>query len=819
MKKIFSKILIAILILGFFFTPVTPKIDTQNHFALVKNKVNAEDKWYFESGDTIIGGLGGGYVKYTSHGPYDDSTQCEAAAKTVKDGGDFISKPCYQSSAPTTKTADQNVDAGGAVRGQGDFFNCDITTIFTNCLVAGLYHVVFSLSAFLASLSARILDYFVFYALDSDSYKGDFITLGWALVRDISNILFIIALLYVAGKTVLGLNASNNKKIISMVILMALLINFSLFITKVVIDTSNIVARVFYANIENVDQDGNQNVSGYSDADGTTGKSISVGLVAQFDPQKIFQNSGIPQLVDGTVGPFAIFLILSIVLMFYMTYMFLSVAFVFIGRVAMLWILMIFSPLAFVSNTVPDFKIPKFNFREWKNELFNQSFLAPIFVFFLYLIISFGKLPVVSDVIDPNTLNNVGGTATNGTLNTFMKIFIPFIIIFTLVKIAKDTTIKMAGELASGMSKWGTILGAGALTLGTAGTAFLGRQVAGRSAAALSKREGAMEYGTERAKYRENLDAWKASDKKTRGARPTWEQHKTDYTVKTGNTLTDSFLTKVGGRINAAQIRNKKIDHGAHEYEDIKKKAGLEGVSDSNISAVEESKMIELFIKDKKNDIQSEIRSGNAKDHSGNAIEGENEFNIRNRKSIADKIGGAPGSAERAQAIADGDFDKKTNNLTDQGRKKVDETLKIEFNKVLEKTTKEVGKEKFEHFRTEARSKTNIIDRITAKSSSGSYDMTKINFEDKRANMISKGVLATLGVIALGLRTGLKNINLNPAKGQGDITKDLANIISTTIKDIGKNIKIDVGGGHGGGGGHDKGGHDDHGGGHGGGHH
>jgi hypothetical protein len=814
MKKIFSKILIAILILGFFFTPVTPKIDTQNHFALVKNKVNAEDKWYFESGDTIIGGLGGGYVKYTSHGPYDDSTQCEAAAKTVKDGGDFISKPCYQSSAPTTKTADQNVDAGGAVRGQGDFFNCDITTIFTNCLVAGLYHVVFSLSAFLASLSARILDYFVFYALDSDSYKGDFITLGWALVRDISNILFIIALLYVAGKTVLGLNASNNKKIISMVILMALLINFSLFITKVVIDTSNIVARVFYANIENVDQDGNQNVSGYSDADGTTGKSISVGLVAQFDPQKIFQNSGIPQLVDGTVGPFAIFLILSIVLMFYMTYMFLSVAFVFIGRVAMLWILMIFSPLAFVSNTVPDFKIPKFNFREWKNELFNQSFLAPIFVFFLYLIISFGKLPVVSDIIDPNALNNIGGTATNSTLNTFMKIFIPFIIIFTLVKIAKDTTIKMAGELASGLSKWGTILGGAALGLGAAGVAMAGRKVIGETLARASRGE-TLSQRTDYGNMNQLQVGLSKAGKFFKLDKLVYGQDQGLYDIKTRKAL--GITTGLGGLVNTSQRKIKEIEHGRHEIDEASKKAGVSGVPYERWSKVEKDKVLEEFGKLNKADIESDITSGktNLYNESGvliAGIKGKDAYFASKRQELIDNMQRAP---------SPGDVEITTKKLTDQGKKKIENQLNIEFNKVMNKTKEKVTESKFDHAIKETKTSISNTEKVFSKGTSGSYDIRNFNpVADKKSALYNKAAIFLLGSIAASLRFGLKSTEINPGKGQGDILKDLSTTIGGALAGMSKGFKLDIGGGgHGGGGGHDKGGHDDHGGGHGGGHH
>ena len=66
---------------------------------------------------------------------------------------------------------------------------------------------------------------------------------GWGAVRDVANIFFILMLLYVAIKTVLSLNVTDNKRLVGVIIIVALLINFSLFTTKVVIDASNIFSK------------------------------------------------------------------------------------------------------------------------------------------------------------------------------------------------------------------------------------------------------------------------------------------------------------------------------------------------------------------------------------------------------------------------------------------------------------------------------------------------------------------------------------------------------------------------------------------------
>src|SRR3989344_8413098 len=68
---------------------------------------------------------------------------------------------------------------------------------------------------------------------------------AWKTIRDVANIGFIFFLLYAAIKTILGMG-DNTQKLIVNIVVVAILINFSLFFTKVVIDASNILAVTFY---------------------------------------------------------------------------------------------------------------------------------------------------------------------------------------------------------------------------------------------------------------------------------------------------------------------------------------------------------------------------------------------------------------------------------------------------------------------------------------------------------------------------------------------------------------------------------------------
>jgi hypothetical protein len=328
--------------------------------------------------------------------------------------------------------------------------------------IAQFVYTIWEVSAWIATGAGKFLDFFIFYSIDDNSYRNGFIEGGWGIVRDICNVFFILALLYVAIKTILGLNVSDNKKLIAYIVIIALLINFSLFATKVVIDMSNVLAKIFYAGIESKDTDKKPAIEKGGE------KSISVGLVRKYNPQTIISKD-IYNAPKG-IGMFIFTTIMLIAMTLYTAWVFFQVAIVFLGRVVGLWLSMIFSPIAFASHTVP-FKIPGFGHQEWWPDLFKMAFLAPIFVFFLYMIVKFLNVGLdiaykTGEGLEP--------------LQHIMAAVIPMCVIFILLMKAKDIAVKMSGEIGAGVMSAFKMAGgvAGGMALGAA--AFGGKQIFGR---------------------------------------------------------------------------------------------------------------------------------------------------------------------------------------------------------------------------------------------------------------------------------------------------------------------------------------------------
>ncbi len=385
---------------------------------------------------------------------------------------------------------------------------CSITP-FTNgsvmgCVAQILYGGVFRPVAFFAQLMGQIFDFFLGYSLSDESYRHDFIQTGWQLVRDISNIFFIIIMVWSGLIAVFNTKKASYKQVIPTLIINALIINFSLFATRIVIDLSNITARIFYNQM--VVKVGGEVVSG-----NTGFKPISEAIVSSFNPQSIFRNSvlqseevkkdegessenegasfnsqsnvaqdngGFKRYSKEYASYFALVTLIAIMITFSVAVMFWKTAFIFVGRVVGLYVAMIFSPFAFLSRGGLPLvsKIPSLKFDSWWGDLYKYALVAPIFVFFLYIINAFLNVEFFQKVgLDQNG---------QGFFGSVMYVLIPMLIIYTLVTKGVKVAENFAGDIGKMAQSFGNrtagVVVGGALGAATGGVAIAGRNIIGR---------------------------------------------------------------------------------------------------------------------------------------------------------------------------------------------------------------------------------------------------------------------------------------------------------------------------------------------------
>lgn len=388
---------------------------------------------------------------------------------------------------------------------------------FMGCIAQLFYYVLFVPTSYVFALTGNLFDWVFAYSINDDSYRSAFVVQGWGVLRDVCNIFFIFILLYIAFKTILNLKSGRTKELVVNVIIIGLFINFSLFATRIIIDTSNILARVFYnSNVIQATQGGANGIINSTKSKNTTNSSfedgiipLSAGLVNKVNPQNLIINAG--KAVDYsssvksnatsdidstsgkeariTAGNFIIITILASIVNVVGLIVFFSVSIIFVSRVVGLWIMMILSPLVFLTYTIPETQNMKtVGWKKWWPELLSLSFLAPVFIFFLYVILQF--LETGLNVISVGAENKTG-------IAWVVGITVPFIFIMVLLNKAKSIAKDMSGEIGqqvtSGISKGLSAVGGVAIGAATGGAALAMRGTLGKAASSIANSGGLQE--------------------------------------------------------------------------------------------------------------------------------------------------------------------------------------------------------------------------------------------------------------------------------------------------------------------------------------
>lgn len=392
-----------------------------------------------------------------------------------------------------TKTYEHNVSLGfsqayAEENEDASFLSLDCDWLISSCSFKNAMLTLFEffwyrLTQTLAALAGTVLDFMLNHSISSNSYRSGIIEAGWEILRDITNIIFIFALLISAFGLVLNIPKIDSKKLLVKTILVALVINFSLFVTYFVVDTSNLLAHTFYNRI-NVEGKAEVAKTPYSDDNYDEGsldeyfqenetKSVSLAVISQFNPQKIIASANVGKKDFGQ-KLFIVFIAgaLNILLI----YIFISVAFLFLGRTIGIMLLGIFAPVAFGTLTLPNAtKIPWVGFNTWWKQLTELAFSAPIFLFLLYLTVRFATNSGILASMQSSNATSVYGTALN--------VILPFAIIATLLMMSRSVTKKLAGELGSMVVDYTKKLAGGAITAGaivaTGGAALAGGALRG----------------------------------------------------------------------------------------------------------------------------------------------------------------------------------------------------------------------------------------------------------------------------------------------------------------------------------------------------
>ena len=342
-------------------------------------------------------------------------------------------------------------------------------------------NAILSVTSSITWLGGKLLEWSLEYTvfnLRLDGGLGNAVNGLWSLIRDICNLAFIFGFIYVGIRTIIDPESADTKRFVSRIIIGALLINFSLFFTKIVIDFSNFTAVQIY----------NAMVSGSSS--GTISSKIAdvLGLTGFFGPSR-------PEIMNElSSGGMFWYFVMSGILLLVTAFVLAAASILLLIRFIALIFIMIFSPILFAATVFP--QTASFASDLW-HKLISYSFFAPA-----YLLMTLISIRVLSELgMNSNTTLVKAITDPQSTQSSFEVIakFVIAICFFVGALIVAQKMGIKGGDMAisAGNSLRGKAQGfMGGATFGMG--ARLGRATAGRIAHQVSERDGLKDAASKR---------------------------------------------------------------------------------------------------------------------------------------------------------------------------------------------------------------------------------------------------------------------------------------------------------------------------------
>lgn len=360
---------------------------------------------------------------------------------------------------------------------------------------------------FLANLLIMVTDVLIQVAQFNHFVDSQPVQAGWPLIRDVTNMFFIVILLVTAFSTIVRWEKFNYKKILPKLLLMTILVNFSLTLIGILIDFSQVIMLTF--------------VNGF--------KAAAAGnIVSLFHLDKIMKiESTTASEITEQQEPQLVHLVAAEMLALF----FLGLAFTMLVimliyllvRIVGLWITLIFSPAALLMTALANTSISKHISglsQDYWDRLGALLSGGPIMAFFLWLTLAMAQNSTAQNSgFGRFTSSDFAGSAEVGKVQNYFESAISnvedvatFFVAIIMLGMGLSMAVSISGQISQGLGNitgkiksagvgaskflaYGGALAAGAAA-GRAGAAVGragyrgGRYVAGAAATAIDRRAG-----------------------------------------------------------------------------------------------------------------------------------------------------------------------------------------------------------------------------------------------------------------------------------------------------------------------------------------
>ena len=295
----------------------------------------------------------------------------------------------------------QNVGVGATTPQMGAQISAAIpnTNTVGNGIAEFLAHVVMLLASAVGKILMTFVSILIWLASYNEFVDSRAVAIGWVVVRDLANIFFVLIMLLIAFGTLFNIQTYEYKKLLPKLLIAVILVNFSKMIVGVFIDFGQVIMLTFVHNFEKI-------------AAGAVVNGLGVKSMFELANKLEGLNNINYWSIFGAAALALVMLIIACVTI-------LAMIVVLLFRIIMLWVLVIFSPFAFVASLIPNNPLQKVSmFAQYWGNLSKYIIIGPILAFFLWL--SFSILMQVNKETEQHIIaltrsqaNTAGRTGTD----------------------------------------------------------------------------------------------------------------------------------------------------------------------------------------------------------------------------------------------------------------------------------------------------------------------------------------------------------------------------------------------------------------------
>ena len=331
--------------------------------------------------------------------------------------------------------------------------------------------IIYWIAAFITKMIVLFLGAVIQIMLYNSFSTNPVVSAGWAIVRDVVNMFFVVVLIVIAFGTIFGHQRFQWQQQVPKLMIFALVINFSKTLCGIMIDFAQVIMLTFANALREV-------------AAGNFLQLLGLNDMWKINPQSPAL-AGV-DTADNLAAPFnqfaAAFAALFMVIIVFATIIILTV--ILLYRVIMLWIMIVLAPLTwFIGGTVG--LINSNAYSVWWDKFKCLVMIGPVLTFFLWLTLAVagaGAGAAADTGFNVSSSNNSGLIGNIFQMEKFMSFLIGIAMIYAGFDAAQQICQSMSGSFLGKSLKKGEGVGRGvaglaggaALKIGAAGGRKLG---------------------------------------------------------------------------------------------------------------------------------------------------------------------------------------------------------------------------------------------------------------------------------------------------------------------------------------------------------